>query len=185
MQEYAWEFIAEATVISPDEMNQLRERLFRVLKPLECRIKWKGLIFREPVFEPLSGPLSFTEQILQQRVNPELSYTLNCKEKLIELIKKVRCDSVFIFVDSGIDVSNPFAAYANNLINFKESIVDYYRHPKRICWFITLVKGPADEFVRKKSTIIAIYNTLDMIGKLLRDLTFKKEKEISLSHEDN
>jgi hypothetical protein len=167
--ELKWDISAVIPIVPKDEMDDRAKETFKRLKGMECQLKWKGLLKREPEFT--LSPILFQQKKLLQdmELNPKLANRLGSRNDLKALLKIIKPEYLFFFLYLDFPEEGD---YVFRIIH------RYYRDPKELTWVITM----GSPFLRyeiglKKNWFLAIYDFFNEAGKILRDLSMEEHSQ--------
>ena len=160
-------FVGFYTVVPPESMDENKSELYRRLKPLECELKWGGLIKRKPYWKPFVGL-----EILRKRIGlkPDslLSDTLMADPEINRLLKKVKPEEAWVALDSGV------SHIAGGVEDTESAAVEYLRNPEEVKFVMYVSKLCEVAMISKEDTIdilrlmLRIAETIDGIVEGLR-----------------
>jgi len=170
--ESKWEMLSWKDVVSTEEMNLECASLYRVLKNMECELKYEGLIKRKARFVPFSGLETLRRHVPEVTPNERLASSLNPNERLITLIMKVKPENMRVLITSMSQ--GPLGAHKGITI---EDLVESYNHPSNITWAVIfnkiLYQGPG-----YRATVRRIHDIFDMTLETCATLTSQIQDEI-------
>ncbi len=139
-------FVGFYTVVPPESMDENKSELYRRLKPLECELRWEGLIRRKPYWKPFVGL-----EILRKKIGlkPEslLSDALMSDPEINRLIRKVKPEEAWVALDSGV------SHIAGGVENTESAAVEYFRNPEEVKFVMYVSKLCEVAMISKEDTI--------------------------------
>lgn len=132
-----WIMTAVWDCVTQADMNELYTKVYRELKPMECRLYSKGIIRKHFYFAPEPILSKLEEAIPGFKISNALSEDLNGNPDIMELVRSIRPGSLTISLLSVPVMFQPFASQEAALL---KGMVSFYEKPESITWMVTLSK---------------------------------------------
>jgi hypothetical protein len=158
-----YSFTCEVEVVPEDKMNDKYRELYRRLKSAECKLSWKGKLWKKGFFTPI--PNDIQTCILQMKSSDELIDILHANKDIMKLINKIKPEELSLKLYAGVNITKSIES-ANNFQ------MDFYSNPLKIAWIINLVEGRYITSTNPYKLTADICSLLDLITKELRDLIY-------------
>ncbi|RLF14506.1 MAG: hypothetical protein DRJ66_05930 [Thermoprotei archaeon] len=172
--EFRDKFIAQIIIVPEEEMNENSKKLYRMLKPLEVMLKWKGIIKRKPCFVPSPALEMLMERVMDLTPNNRLGKLLERDERITSLLKKVK-PADFIVGLKAVDVLSLSFTVGN--VSLGDLEYEAYRNPNEVTWYVylstKLVRGPL-----YKTEALNVYNLLNYTSKIIRKISQEIQRDL-------
>lgn len=170
--ETIWVMTAMWDFISKEAMNEFYARVYRSLKPLECKLQSKGIIRRKYFFVSDPVLLKLEERIPGFKASDELYRELNKNEAIMGFINSIRPANLTVSLLSVPVEFQPFMGQEEAML---KGMVSFYANPESISWMVSLSKMFYRWFSIKKEAD-AIMRLVNAIFKILRKRSRGVEK---------
>jgi len=172
-----WIMTAVWDCVTQGDMNELYAKVYRELKPMECRLYSKGIIRKRFYFAP-EPILSKLEKVIPGfKISDSLSKALNRSKRVMELVRSVRPGSLTISLLSVPVMFQPFASQEAALL---KGMASFYEEPESITWMVTLSKM-FNRWIGIKKERDDIMRLLNTIHTVIRRKTMKAIRQIGQS----